>query len=279
VRKQHLPWMACAVIAAIATPALASGSAESSPNALVTIGDNYFKDSDGDSQVEISAGQTVFFVSPIVPENQTYHNVAMRSGNPVCNQTKQAPGHPFPIDDDGVAPMPAILAPPGWEGYCRFETPGTYAFICQAHTGMEGTVVVSGATATPTATPTPTPTPQEPSAPTPTPTPEPPVVINPAPAATATPVAKPKLSSASFKRSKRTVTIAGTLAASGKVRVELSYRAGARTRKKTLSLTVSNGKFTGTVKLSAADARKAQKLTVTVTYAGAKANGKVKVTR
>jgi plastocyanin len=40
-----------------------------------------------------------------------------------------------------------------------FGEPGTYRFICQAHTGMEGTVTVEGApveTQTPTPTPTPT---------------------------------------------------------------------------------------------------------------------------
>ena len=100
------------------------------------------------------------------------------------------------------------------------------------------------------------------------------------PAPTATPASpKPKLSTATFKRSKRTLTVSGTLATSGKVRVELIYRSGGKTRRKTLSLTVSNGRFSGKLKLSASDARRARNLAVTVTYAGAKAKRNVKVSR
>ena len=48
-----------------------------------------------------------------------------------------------PFDDEGT--------------YSRaYATAGTYRFICQAHAGMEGTVIVEGE---PTETPTPTPTP------------------------------------------------------------------------------------------------------------------------
>ena len=90
---------------------------------------------------------------------------------------------------------------------------------------------------------------------------------------------KPKLSAATFKRSTRTVTVSGTLAASGKVRIEVSYRVGSKTRKKTLSLTVKNGRFSGKLKLSASDARRAKKLAVTVTYGGEKAKRTVKVSR
>ena len=49
----------------------------------------------------------------------------------------------------------------------------------------------------------------------------------------AAPVA-PKISSAVFKRSKRTLTVAGTSQASGKVKVELAYKIGKATRTKTL---------------------------------------------
>ena len=78
----------------------------------------------------------------------------------------------------------------------------------------------------------------------------------------------PKISTASFKRSKRTLTIAGTTAATGKVKVELSYKVGKKTIKKTLSVTIKAGKFSGTLKLSATDAKKASKLTVSVSSTG-----------
>jgi plastocyanin len=60
-----------------------------------------------------------------------------------------------------------------------FTQPGTYTFLCQAHTGMSGTIEVTGPAVTPTPTPTPTgtptttPTPQPTATPTPTPTPGP----------------------------------------------------------------------------------------------------------
>ncbi len=88
-------------------------------------------------------------------------------------------------------------------------------------------------------------------------------------APTSTPPAPaPKISSATFKRSKRTVSVAGTSQATGKVTVVLTYKNGKATRKKTLSLAIKAGKYRGTIKLSAADARKAKKLTVTVSYSG-----------
>jgi plastocyanin len=58
-----------------------------------------------------------------------------------------------------------------------FTQPGTYDFKCDAHAGMTGKVMVTGAPVTPTATPTPTPTatptasPQATVSATPTPTP------------------------------------------------------------------------------------------------------------
>ena len=47
--------------------------------------------------------------------------------------------------------MPNTVQPPGWEGYCRFTAAGVYTFFCQAHGGMEGTVVVGNPTPTPDA--------------------------------------------------------------------------------------------------------------------------------
>ena len=34
----------------------------------------------------------------------------------------------------------ASRSPPGWEGYCQFDAPGTYSFVCGAHPEMTGTV-------------------------------------------------------------------------------------------------------------------------------------------
>jgi len=78
-----------------------------------------------------------------------------------------------------IAPPPPLpLAPlKDWAGNCRFDQPGTYTFVCDAHPLMVGSVIVTsegGATPTPTPTPTPSPTPTPPprdTTPAPTPAP------------------------------------------------------------------------------------------------------------
>jgi hypothetical protein len=57
----------------------------------------------------------------------------------------------------------------------------------------------------------------------------------------------------------------------GKVKVELTYKIGKKSVKKTLSLAINGGKFSGKLKLSATDAKKSSKLTVTVSTIGAPA--------
>ncbi len=77
-----------------------------------------------------------------------------------------------------LTPPPLPTAPlSDWSGNCRFDTPGTYTFVCDAHPGMTGSVIVTtegGATPTPTPTPTASPTPTPPprdTTPAPTPAP------------------------------------------------------------------------------------------------------------
>lgn len=254
--KQHLPWLLCALVALIGAPALATGT-EREADATVDAFDNEFRDrADQDTNVAIAAGEKVTFVSAIVDGNAGAHNVDFRDAKPTaCRQTKQSPEVNLPLDVDGP-PMPDYALPPGWEGWCQFDEPGTYEFYCTVHGGMEGTVTVGPGSPTPTPTATPTSTP------------------------TATPDPEPRIRSATFKRSKRTVTVSGTVEASGgKVRVELRYRVGSKTRKKSRSLPVRNEKFSGKFKLSAADARKAKKLKLTATFGDEKATKTVKVRR
>ena len=278
VRKQYLPWLACVAMLAAGVPALASGE-ERAPRAVdaaFDVHDNSFDDAAGgagDHMVSITTGGTVTFKYANDGTNASVHNADFSTGPApaTCKQTAAGPG--YELDPDDKSPLPSSVQGTGWEGFCTFTAPGTYTFFCQAHGGMEGTIEVTGAgtpTATATATETPTATATETATATPvvpaaTPTPTPvatPVV---------TPAAKPaaKISAASFKRSKRTLTVSGTTTATGKVTVKLAYKVGKKSRTKTFSATVKSGKFSGTLKLAAADAKKASKLSVTVSATGA----------
>jgi plastocyanin len=279
VRMRYLPWMAGAAIALIGAPALAAGADPPATASIVAFDGatgakvQGFRDAaqsdPADNTVEITTGGTVTFSFP-TGNGTNFHNVDFKTApKPAsCKQTKFVPPNP----ELAVPPLPTYAQGVGWEGFCTFTAPGTYAFVCDAHSDMTGTVVVTDPTATPTPTPTPTPT----ASPDPTATP---VVVAATPVPTAAPVATavpqapalapaPKLSSAVFKRSKRTITVAGSSQASGKVTLELSYKNGKATRKKKLSVAIKSGKFSATFKLSATDARKAKTLTVTASATG-----------
>jgi plastocyanin len=268
---RYLPWMAGAAIALIGAPALAAGSDPPATAAIVAYDTGGglpqgFKDASqadtADHTVEITTGGTVTFSFP-TGAGMSVHNIDFKTAAKPssCVQTKPTSGQP-------QAPPIPNPSPAGWEVNCTFPTAGTYAFVCGVHPDMTGSVVVTAPSATPTPTPTAT------ASPDPTATPTPVVVAatpvpTPAPTPTATVTPAPKLSSAVFKRSKRTITVAGSSQASGKVTVALAYKTGKTTHKKKLSVAIKSGKFSATFKLSAADARKAQKLTVTASYNGA----------
>jgi plastocyanin len=283
VGKRYLPWMACAAVALVGAPALAaSGPADPPSTAALVAHDapgaqgGLFQDSSqadpNDHTVGITTGGTVTFS---YPSGTGVHNVTLLAGSPEptnCNQTKQSPAAGgMALDEDGKLPMPGYL-PEGWEGVCTFPTAGTYSFVCGLHAAMTATVVVTNPTATVTATETATATASPEAtavlpAATVSPTPVATAVSTPAPA----PVLAPKISTASFKRSKRTLTVAGTTSATGKVKVELSYRVGKKSIKKTLSIAIKSGTFSGTLKLSATDAKQASKLSVSVSATGSPA--------
>src|SRR5687768_7322534 len=103
--KRYLPWLACAVIAAIGVPALAWGESETREvDALVTMGDNFFQDDDGllsndapyTNVVNITPGGRVNFKSIAGANNTGAHNVAVDGATSaiVCNQTVQSPIFP-----------------------------------------------------------------------------------------------------------------------------------------------------------------------------------------
>jgi plastocyanin len=79
----------------------------------------------GGNTVTILAGETVSFS---YPEGRNYHNVVFADVRP-SSCTPELPD----------APSEA-----GWQSTCRFDAPGTYAFVCGAHPDVTGAVVVTG---------------------------------------------------------------------------------------------------------------------------------------
>jgi len=93
----------------------------------------------------IAAGGSVTFS---YPSGVSIHNVDFTGGGPsACTQTAGAAIGP-------VSPLPAAPEAPGWSGTCRFDTPGTYLFVCDNHNYMKGTIVVVGQDASTTTTTT-----------------------------------------------------------------------------------------------------------------------------
>ena len=169
--KRFLPWTACAVVLAVAAPTLARGAAGSPAvdDAAFSVHDNYFQDVAGsgssDNEVTITAGGTVTF-DYAAGAGGASHNVNFTEAKPSgCVQVTPTP---IPLPDFPVPPLPQFILPAPWDGYCTFNTPGTYAFVCDAHASvMFGRINVTGAP-TPTARtsrrPTPTPSPPTPHA-------------------------------------------------------------------------------------------------------------------
>jgi plastocyanin len=147
---------ACGI--AVGVPALAYGRADPvvTINATGTNPDFAWDQ----TAVTIAAGDTVEFSNQqTVPFS--FHNVTFGDKLPTtCTQTSGTGAGTV-----SQGPMPSIVRRP-WTGECRFDTPGTYEFVCTSHPNMKGTItVLATATPTPSATappggyPSPTPTP------------------------------------------------------------------------------------------------------------------------
>jgi plastocyanin len=133
-----------AVVSLAATGALATvGAADAAEDATVgtTIQNRW-----NPPTVEIATGESVTwdFTGSVQA-----HNVAAVDGP---DEDATWTGQIVPFKTSGTASR-------------QFNFPGTYTYLCQAHAGMNGTVVVEGEPATPTPTPT-----TDPNEPTPTPT-------------------------------------------------------------------------------------------------------------
>ena len=115
------------VAAVVAIPALASADPRA-PGSIEAYDFGFNNPATGGSVVTINAGETVSFS---YPEGNNAHNVVFDDGQPAtCTPS-----------------LPDVPSPSGWTASCRFNTPGTYAFVCGAHAFMTGTVVVEAAAA------------------------------------------------------------------------------------------------------------------------------------
>lgn len=85
------------------------------------------------NSVTIAAGGSVLFA---YPTGGNVHNVDFIDAQPsACTQTAGA-------NSGAVPPLPSLPGGQGWTGMCRFDTPGTYTFTCDAHGFEIGTVIV-----------------------------------------------------------------------------------------------------------------------------------------
>src|SRR6478609_106213 len=130
-------WLILLVATIAAIPAIAYGNPAPAPGSIVAV-DFGFQNpaTDGGNTVSVNAGETVNFS---YPSGNNFHSVVFQGGDP----TSCAPS------------LPDSPTGPGWSSTCRFDTAGTYEFVCGAHANMTGTIFVQGpATPTPTATAT-----------------------------------------------------------------------------------------------------------------------------
>ena len=86
-----------------------------------------------ENTVTIVAGQSVVFA---YPSGANSHNVDFDAAQPTsCTQTSGR-------NSGAVPPLPGSPDVQGWMGTCRFDTPGTFTFVCDAHAFETGTIVV-----------------------------------------------------------------------------------------------------------------------------------------
>jgi len=183
-------------------------------------------------EVTIQVGEKVTwtFDNPTIP-----HNVVAKPDSPT----------PWSTGDATLTTNHADVGP------ITFPTAGTYTFYCQAHGGMDGTVIVGDG-----GTPTPTPTPTSTATPTPTPTPTPTATTQPGGGGhTTTPPptggggdnVKPSLRSVGLKALRRAVRVRFRLSEPATVTVSIKRR-GSRKVLKSARLQARAGMRTVTLR-------------------------------
>src|SRR5690606_13793436 len=97
-------------LVAVAVPAFASGESKA-PGVIHAVDFDFVNPETGENDVAINAGETVTFA---YPDGGNVHNVEFLTIEP----TSCTPA------------LPEFPQPSGWSSVCRFDTPGTYAFVC-----------------------------------------------------------------------------------------------------------------------------------------------------
>jgi len=140
-RTRHLPWLVVGAVAAllVPSPAFAEPPPLTAKFTAVDTSATAHKWVDGVSNTNattIATTGTVTFDYPVAPFPST-HNVNFPSANKPtsCQRAGGAAGPP---------PLPSPPARAPWTVSCTFDTPGTYAFNCQVHPTMTGTITVTG---------------------------------------------------------------------------------------------------------------------------------------
>ena len=152
LRKRYLPWLACVAVGGIGIPAIASAAGSSGSGA------------------ELAPGQIMrrrLRVREPGRRREFRHDQRRRDRHVQLPDRRELPQRRLrdhradDVHADGGRHGHRGAAARGRQGRagpasCRFNTPGTYAFVCQAHSFMTGSVVVQavGPTPTPTATAT-----------------------------------------------------------------------------------------------------------------------------
>jgi plastocyanin len=152
---------------------------------VVATATDEFRTPDGDlaKEVQIPVGGTVAFTNT----SGVQHNVDFDEGN-VPDSCTQTSG---PTSGD-VPPLPTVPTGDAWTGTCRFDSAGRYAFACDLHPNMQGSIVVGSDGSLP---PPPAPVPPPAAGP-----PPPPGAPTPAPPAPASAPAASKLTLAALQR-------------------------------------------------------------------------------
>jgi plastocyanin len=125
--------LASALAASALIPAAARADAGFTATDVTGANHQWYATGTTSNTATIAQGDTVTFA---YPSGTSIHNVAF---NTAAKPTTCTPA----LGATSATPTPAARAP--WTASCRFDTPGTYAFVCQVHATMRATIVVEPA--------------------------------------------------------------------------------------------------------------------------------------